>query len=877
MSLHDRKLRSSVIEELSDHVSSRSKHDIIACLNTVKNDPKIFDDFCKGKGLDILIKLLKYQNARILDITLSILANAFLESSIREEVRDSKLAHNVIWIIKNINSNGTLHCRACRLISNLVQSERHATIFCEAGVINVLNGIIIDSTSSSTLLMAVRAVRNIWITNEKSRQEIINLQLIRGIADLLEQSNSSKHKQLSDACLKALIAFANSTNPIIGEQINGMNSRGFTCISELCKANNKTSFQLLYTLCQVADHRPNLGCVGVVECLIDILETQRTSGSISSLMPEIIKSFCLFAREAVNRMKIRCAGGLELMLNLLKDIKIEVYHPSLLHALTQFIGDEHSILIMIKNGIVNILVDRLKIMVLDNRLEAKNHSVTRKRSADVLSSSNDSASAGEIKHNRTSNGRFSLDFHSNQLSPSSSTSSPPNSPPLTHYMDNDILDEDNYSPVCSDTDEWIDNDENTAQEEVDSLTSYASTNIGRDDECSVMLDILPNTSKFNYAHMWTLSLLVKLTLWSDPIEGLADSSTIQALMAYIDTSKHRVALLILYRITRNHVYFMPLLLQGFVFKVQLLENFKEYLEALCTVAESGGAFGSLSTTLLRGKDSDKYIVAVSVPFLLRSKDKLKTLLDNYGGLELIFKLLANPKHLLNKNAILSICQLADVLGVVPEIVENRLITVDPVVKKHSDSNFSNHSVEHAYKLKNKKTVTFELDDGRTVNFCRKTLCIKSSFFSAMLEGNFSEGGKQTVSLPNVTKEGLIALCLAASGHLFNGSDKDEKIKIEALLEAALLADKYLMGDESAKLTEISISRLTSKNLNRAWNWARINYCSELKICCAKNILTLKMSHEDRMNAFRDFYVDQNFDEFLQDLRSIVMTELLVRN
>jgi hypothetical protein len=165
------------------------------------------------------------------------------------------------------------------------------------------------------------------------------------------------------------------------------------------------------------------------------------------------------------------------------------------------------------------------------------------------------------------------------------------------------------------------------------------------------------------------------------------------------------------------------------------------------------------------------------------------------------------------------------------------------------------------------TVTFELDDGTTVEACRQTLCCRSDVFSAMLDGNFSESGKKRVRLKNTSRDGLNTLILAASGATF------EYQSIESLLDAVLLADKFLMPDLLETLTEISIDKLSHENFCRAWCWARKYSCHELRCCCVKSFLIAKTSWSETVRTFRDFNATDAFDEFLGEIREIIVGEL----
>lgn len=264
--------------------------------------------------------------------------------------------------------------------------------------------------------------------------------------------------------------------------------------------------------------------------------------------------------------------------------------------------------------------------------------------------------------------------------------------------------------------------------------------------------------------------------------------------------------------------------------------------------------------MLRGEEAHKLVIAVSIPFLIKSRDILKSLLNNHGGLQLIFHILSDQQHVLYENAIWSICRLASTLGIQSEIIEKCQIT------ETASTDFPRVYDNHPKPA----TVTFELDDGTTVDACRQTLCQKSDAFSAMLEGNFSESGKKRVKLRNTSKEGLNTLLLAANGATF------ENRTIESLLDAVLLADKFLMADISDILTESSISKLNYKNFSRAWNWARVNSCHELKSCCVKRFLTAQMTKSERVQAFQDFSTTGSFHEFLDEVRKIINDVLCQR-
>lgn len=235
---------------------------------------------------------------------------------------------------------------------------------------------------------------------EGSREEILESGVIIRITNLLvmakeQLQTDTKYIDLIETCLKAMCVFLATLDPRVGEQLRGENDmQGYKCIVQCCDMNNKIAIRCLYNLCQIAECRPILGNFGAIESLIILIKDHL------ELSKETLVSLCLFCREAVNRARIRMGFGLELMLSLLKDIKNEKYHPVLLHALAQFIYDDPSITIMIKNGLLDVLVIRLKKMVTET-VSYEETNVSRKREND--SPPNKQI---ELKYNKTNLGRY---------------------------------------------------------------------------------------------------------------------------------------------------------------------------------------------------------------------------------------------------------------------------------------------------------------------------------------------------------------------------------------------------------------------------------------------------------------------------------------
>ncbi|KAJ8679925.1 hypothetical protein QAD02_015712 [Eretmocerus hayati] len=844
---------SHTLAELKKQITANSKPKILACLTRLRDDSQCCKRFINSGGLGLLVQLLKYQDIKIINATLSILANACIGSDARQEVRDTNIIKYTLWILRNLKVSDNLHCRACRLVGNLSDCTRHAKGFFDAGIIEALHDVLTTSANSQTYMMAIRAVRNIWSMYEGSHRKITDSGIIRTITKIFidagKQPNEPKCLDLAETCMKAMAAFLVGFKLECAHQMEGEQNEGYKTLVTFYEAKNKLAIKCIYSLVMIAECRPPLGTCGAVEATVQLVD------KCPYYFKEILASLCLFCREAVNRIRIRYCSGIQVILDLLKKESYERYHPALLHSLVQFVYDDESIVIMVKNGLIDILTGKLTKMSVDLPIESEEKSTPKKRAADTSL-----FKRADVKYNRSGSGRYSMDYHRDDWSPKSAgsgSSTPPSSPSMKLFSNMDDSDEntddENYSPVCSDN-EWV---EAEPHEEIESLKSFSSTMETEETQGSVKA----SQNEINKTtNIWTLILLSKLSYSDGPIEKLADPSTIGPLASCIRLTKNAKASRILSRIVKNRAYLMPLIKQGFVFEALTLSSSEQYTRELSAFAETGGAIGEFTSVLLRGQPTHRPVIAISIPFLIKSRDLLRNLLSLHGGLPIIFDVLADKDHKLHKEAVWSICHLADSLDLRPDALDKSPST--DICLGMPDTGVGIEILESK-----PSTVTFELDDGSTVDASRRLLCERSHAFSAMLEGSFLESGKRSVKLRKTSREGLNALLLAVCGSELSDAS------IESLLDAVLLADKFLMADVSERLTESSMSKLNHETFCRAWSWARNNDCPELKTSCLKGFLTAEMTRAHRLSAFAHFEASQHFSEFLDDMRDVISNGL----
>ena len=124
-------------------------------------------------------------------------------------------------------------------------------------------------------------------------------------------------------------------------------------------ANSTTSLNaltLLLCLTEVSDIRPSIGAAGGIPLFVRLMTDERMHVNKTS----VINALCLCGKEAVNRVKIREHGGLQLFLKSLQDETFSAVHDRLISGLVCFHYDDASIEILLENDLVPVLLQHLQ-------------------------------------------------------------------------------------------------------------------------------------------------------------------------------------------------------------------------------------------------------------------------------------------------------------------------------------------------------------------------------------------------------------------------------------------------------------------------------------------------------------------------------------
>ncbi|XP_069507693.1 armadillo repeat-containing protein 5 [Ambystoma mexicanum] len=313
--------------------------------------PGGIESFRAHGGLEKLLALLRNPRARRwMDLGLSILANCCTERGSRAKVRQVGGIPPLVTILKSLNVDSILN-RTARALGNLALEPESCHVIHESGALPHLVDVLKTSQDGECLQSVIRALRNLADT-PSHRLSIAQHGAIPPMVERLASTDVA----LVAACVRALSDLTKGCSLDCAEQLSL--SDGVTKLVALAghstKSIHECTLLTLGNLCLQGVVRPTVGNAGGIRCLVDEMKGQ---SDVSLLY---IRALCLCCREAINRVRVREAGGLELLLTLAKDGRYPQAHPRIIASFLNFFYDEVALEYLQANGLVPLLVSRLE-------------------------------------------------------------------------------------------------------------------------------------------------------------------------------------------------------------------------------------------------------------------------------------------------------------------------------------------------------------------------------------------------------------------------------------------------------------------------------------------------------------------------------------
>ncbi|XP_050679997.1 uncharacterized protein LOC126975926 [Leptidea sinapis] len=366
-------MEKSVVKTLVDGLKSTSSSRIQDSLWKIKTSvistSKGTEHFFDCGGLELLLPHLRKTNEKILDMTLSILGNLCLDEKCCLAVGNLNNFAQLVDILNTVCKDSILG-RTCKLIGNLALKQLNAEGLHSHGVVKSLVTVIESrdkNTSNPTLTMAVRAIRQLWMITNK-RDEMLGFNVVHCVTLLLislcesiglitslcksipEGGPTRSQEELISGILKCLGYFTTYSIPECAQQLQG-DGRGFQCLVALTKTNETLALKCLMNLCYQPTCRPLLGTAGLVECLVALLKQL----DVSRWPDGAARALAHLSSESVNRSRLKHCGGLPL---LVAAARVNDYA---LHSLLQYVFDDTSFQILIGEGLITLLTEKLTI------------------------------------------------------------------------------------------------------------------------------------------------------------------------------------------------------------------------------------------------------------------------------------------------------------------------------------------------------------------------------------------------------------------------------------------------------------------------------------------------------------------------------------
>ena len=300
----------------------------------------------------VLVPLLERSNHKVIDITLSILGNLLQSKAAQEQVRVAGGLSKLVNIVENIQDRNIL-CRGWRCLANACQSRDNLfTIRTSHNLpVSLAKSIASTSPADQMMVVLVRSVRIICSA------EVLLLE--PGVTDLLVSTLQTQEEPgLVRAVTKCVARLSQAASPAQAQPLMSaapaLVSLARTSVRQDLADNSLGS---LVNLSQLEQLRPGLGAAGTVELLVEKFKSGRSGVEGDSL----VRTLCLYCREAVNRIRMREGGGCSVLVSVLASPdSSQVIKDTVLRSLLQFLYDNHSLNVLMSEGLIPCLVRLLQ-------------------------------------------------------------------------------------------------------------------------------------------------------------------------------------------------------------------------------------------------------------------------------------------------------------------------------------------------------------------------------------------------------------------------------------------------------------------------------------------------------------------------------------
>ncbi|KAM8960217.1 armadillo repeat-containing protein 5 [Pelodytes ibericus] len=317
--------------------------------------------FRRRGGLELLLTLFTEPSRaailgtsrRNLELALSLLANSCTETGSRVQVRQLGGIPALVGILQSVCVDSVWN-RVSRALGNLALDPQNCLLIHQSGAVSSLIHILQSSQDGGCLQSCLRALR-ILGDSLPHRLSICEQGGLSPCVALLSSTDAT----LVCGAVRALCELSRGCSLDCAENLSPavpilvLLAGSDEVKSAVCQAALTT----LCNLCSQGALRPMLGNAGAIQLLISEVVSQRPFPG--RCLP-IVRALCMCCREALNRIRVREMGGLELMLDLLRDEQYRSAHARITASFLHFCHDTAALTLLGMGGLAPLLAQRLE-------------------------------------------------------------------------------------------------------------------------------------------------------------------------------------------------------------------------------------------------------------------------------------------------------------------------------------------------------------------------------------------------------------------------------------------------------------------------------------------------------------------------------------
>ncbi|KAL3856198.1 hypothetical protein ACJMK2_010976 [Sinanodonta woodiana] len=288
------------------------------------------------------------------DLVLSILGNICMEEVARVEVQKSG-GIPIIAEVLCTSEQESIQNRCGRTLANLALLRSNLDPLHKTEAPAKIVELLQSTKTPDYQQTYCRAIRILGQT-KPCLQQLVTHSAIFALAKLLVTTETP---EVQTAALRALAELAPvGCTPLFAAQVvsSGATSWLLEMVKNVESSYFQQSFTLVFHLAEHSNFRPPFGAAGGIQSFMELLDSEH----YALYRTKMLNCLCLCCKDAVNRVRLREAGALQLFLRVAQDEAFSNLYDRMISSWLCFLYDDQSFQVLLLNGLVPCLLSQLQ-------------------------------------------------------------------------------------------------------------------------------------------------------------------------------------------------------------------------------------------------------------------------------------------------------------------------------------------------------------------------------------------------------------------------------------------------------------------------------------------------------------------------------------